>query len=172
MKMMDNKGFTLIELIMIIAILALLAILATPNVVKYIDKNDSDNYNSTIDSIEKAIDLYISDNRYSKFNKADINGNLCNIEKNGNIPPELTYNITLNDLIISNNISSPVENFCLNEEIPSDTKIVINFNCKTKKFSYDIDEETSNLKRRKDNSGNDIPYLEGLKLNSSCKEIY
>jgi len=31
---MNNKGFTLIEMIMVIAILAMLAVLTTPNVIK------------------------------------------------------------------------------------------------------------------------------------------
>ena len=40
---MNNKGFTLIEMIMVIAILAMLAVLTTPNVIKMINKNKADN---------------------------------------------------------------------------------------------------------------------------------
>ena len=56
---MNNKGFTLIEMIMVIAILAMLAVLTTPNVIKMINKNKADNYNSVIDSIVSSCDLYV-----------------------------------------------------------------------------------------------------------------
>ena len=66
---MNNKGFTLIEMIMVIAILAMLAVLTTPNVIKMINKNKADNYNSVIDSIVSSCDLYVSDKRYElRFN--------------------------------------------------------------------------------------------------------
>ena len=57
---MNNKGFTLIEMIMVIAILAMLAVLTTPNVIKMINKNKADNYNSVIDYIVSSCDLYVS----------------------------------------------------------------------------------------------------------------
>ena len=60
---MNNKGFTLIELIMVITILTMVGLIATPNVIKFIKQNKVDNYNNTIDSIIEASKLYVSENR-------------------------------------------------------------------------------------------------------------
>ena len=46
---MNNKGFTMIELIMVIMIIALLALLSAPNIIKMINRNKRENYNDTID---------------------------------------------------------------------------------------------------------------------------
>lgn len=159
---MNNKGFTLIELIIVVVILGMLSLLATPNIIKMINKNKVDNYNSTIDSIVEATEVYASDNRYNlTFDDNCIPSD--NPEKN------ITASIALQDLIDNKDISTPVKNFCTDKEINSNIKIKIILNCGTRQFSYDIDESTSGdtLKRRDDVTG-----IEGLKLVNSCDDIY
>jgi len=132
---MNNKGFTLIELIMVIAILAMLALLSTPNVISLINKNKVDNYNSTIDSILEAAELYVSNHRYD-LNFKDAGGNSVSCT------PEDTFdiytNVVLGDLINSKSLTNPVKNFCTDENIPHDLNIKITLSCKTKNFSYKI----------------------------------
>lgn len=160
---MNNKGFTLIEMIMVIAILAMLAVLTTPNVIKLINKNKADNYNSVIDSIIKASDLYTSDNRYD----LNFNGSCTGDYE---VTPNVSTSITLQDLINSNDISTPIRNECTNEEIGYDTiKITITLDCKTKNFSYKI-EDTSNKQflRKNDVTSNDGKIIEG----KYCSDLY
>ena len=160
---MNNKGFTLIEMIMVIAILAMLAVLTTPNVIKMINKNKADNYNSVIDSIVSSCDLYVSDKRYElRFN------NTCSGDYEAT--PNVATSITLKDLVNSKDISTPIRNECTNEELNYDTiKITITLDCKTKNFSYKI-EDTSNKHfiRKNDVTSNDGKIIEG----KYCSDLY
>lgn len=160
---MNNKGFTLIEMIMVIAILAMLAVLTTPNVIKMINKNKADNYNSVIDSIVSSCDLYVSDNRYKlRFN------NTCSGDYEAT--PNVSTSITLKDLVNSKDISTPIRNECTNEELNYDTiKITITLDCKTKNFSYKIEDTTNkHFIRKNDVTSNDGKIIEG----KYCSDLY
>ena len=162
---MNNKGFTLIEMIMVIAILAMLAVLTTPNVIKMINKNKADNYNSVIDSIVSSCDLYVSDNRYKlRFN------NTCPTESESSTITEISTFITLQDLVNSKDISTPIRNECTNEELNYDTiKITITLDCKTKNFSYKIEDTTNkHFIRKNDVTSNDGKIIEG----KYCSDLY
>lgn len=162
---MNNKGFTLIEMIMVIAILAMLAVLTTPNVIKMINKNKADNYNSVIDSIVASCDLYTSDNRYNlSFNDT------CPIESESSTITEISTFITLQDLVNSKDISTPIRNECTNEELSYDTiKITITLDCKTKNFSYKIEDTTNKHFIRKDGvTSTDGKIIEG----KYCSDLY
>lgn len=162
---MNNKGFTLIEMIMVIAILAMLAVLTTPNVIKMINKNKADNYNSVIDSIVSSCDLYTSDNRYNlSFN------NTCPTESESSTITEISTFITLQDLVNSKDISTPIRNECTNEELSYDTiKITITLDCKTKNFSYKIEDTTNKHFIRRDGvTSTDGKIIEG----KYCSDLY
>ncbi len=160
---MNNKGFTLIEMIMVIAILAMLAVLTTPNVIKMINKNKADNYNSVIDSIVSSCDLYVSDKRYElRFN------NTCSGDYEAT--PNVSTSITLKDLVNSKDISTPIRNECTNEELNYDTiKITITLDCKTKNFSYKIEDlSNKHFIRKNDVTSNDGKIIEG----KYCSDLY
>lgn len=162
---MNNKGFTLIEMIMVIAILAMLAVLTTPNVIKMINKNKADNYNSVIDSIVSSCDLYVSDKRYElRFN------NTCPTESESSTITEISTFITLQDLVNSKDISTPIRNECTNEELNYDTiKINIILDCKTKNFSYKIEDTTNkHFIKKNDVTSNDGKIIEG----KYCSDLY
>lgn len=162
---MNNKGFTLIEMIMVIAILAMLAVLTTPNVIKMINKNKADNYNSVIDSIVASCDLYTSDNRYNlSFNDT------CSAESESSTITEISTFITLQDLVNSKDISTPIRNECTNEELSYDTiKITITLDCKTKNFSYKIEDTSNKHFIRKDGvTSTDGKIIEG----KYCSDLY
>lgn len=68
---MNNKGFTLVEIISVIALLAILIIITVPiigNVSENIKKNT---LNTKINNIEKAAVLFGQDNRENFRNKCD-----------------------------------------------------------------------------------------------------
>lgn len=139
---MNNKGFTLIEIIIVIAIIALLALLITPNAISMINKNKFDNYKNLQDSIKKATDSYLSDERYKsdiKYYKNDyLTKEYCNSSNN---PSEVYTSVTLKTLVDDNYLtkgSDEITNPCTNLKIDLDNEIKITLDCKTKKFTYDI----------------------------------
>ena len=68
-KKMNNKGFTLVELIVVLVILAILAAILVPTLLGYIDKAKSEKDFSTAQSIRVAYQSAIAD-AYAK-KKAD-----------------------------------------------------------------------------------------------------
>ncbi len=58
MKKMNNKGFSLVELIIVIAIMAILIAVLAPQYIKYVEKSrrsaDLDNYQAIIDAVQSA----------------------------------------------------------------------------------------------------------------------
>lgn len=121
---MNNKGFTLIELLITIVILAMLMVIATPNVIKLINKNRRDNYNSTIDSIIKSASIYATSSKYDLFE-----GKSCNSTSS------LSTRVSLIDLALG----SEIKNNCTNEVIDkSDCYVDIILDCNSKNFTYNI----------------------------------
>ena len=156
---MNNKGFTLIELIMVIALLAVIALLTTPNIIKLIEKNKVDNYNNAIDTIIKATEVYVSNNKYN----LDFSGQYC--KPSDKSDKNISAIIELNDLIENKDISGEVKNHCTDSNIDNKTEIKIILNCGTRQFSYEIIGNDS-LKTKDINKG-----LEGFKI-TSCDELY
>lgn len=66
MKKMNNKGFSLIELIIVIAIMAILVAIIAPNLTKYLgkskNKTDSKNADEIAQQLQTAITDYETDN--------------------------------------------------------------------------------------------------------------
>lgn len=61
---MNNKGFTLIEIMATIAILGVISIISFVSVTAIIKSNKTDQCNNIIESIKMASIEYVSDNRY------------------------------------------------------------------------------------------------------------
>ncbi len=59
---MDNKGFTLIEVIIVIVILGILASILLPNINKYNLKSRVTAHNATVNVLKTAGFMYITDN--------------------------------------------------------------------------------------------------------------
>lgn len=62
---MNNKGFTLIELIATIALLAVISIISFVSINSVVEKNKISNCETLVSNIEIAAKEYISDNRYN-----------------------------------------------------------------------------------------------------------
>ena len=148
---MNNKGFTLIELILVIAILAILALISTPNVIKIINKNKVDDYNSTIDSILQATKLYVADNRYDlSFDKKCSDIGVTEI---------VTEIKVLGDnsspgLIDEKYLQSPIKNYCTDKDFTDEELknivISVTLNCNTKQFSYAMSNNNTIFKGKID----------------------
>lgn len=61
-KKKNNKGFTLVELVIVIAILAILVGLLAPQYTKYVEKSRKSADASNMDELVKAIQVYATDN--------------------------------------------------------------------------------------------------------------
>lgn len=61
---LNNKGFTLVEILAVVVILGVLMAFMYPNVNKLINKNKEENLEKIKSTIESSTRLYISDYRY------------------------------------------------------------------------------------------------------------
>ena len=60
-KKSDNKGFSLVELIIVIAIMAVLVAVLTPQLLKYVERSRVARDNTNLDEVERSISLALSD---------------------------------------------------------------------------------------------------------------
>lgn len=74
MKKMNNKGFSLIELIIVIAIMAILVAIIAPNLTKYLGKSKKNTDKKNADEIAQQIQTSISDYE-SQDDASGINAN-------------------------------------------------------------------------------------------------
>ena len=64
-KLLNNKGFSLVELIVVVALMGILLLIAIPSYTSYKKKTESDACNSNIEIIKLAIvDFYASEQTY------------------------------------------------------------------------------------------------------------
>ena len=135
---LNNKGFSLVEVLAVIVILSIVAAIAVPTVTNIIKSNEAKSMENLTKSIISSAKIYISENRYNisltnscnevdKDIIAEINGTTI---YNSNIPLSLIAE------------SGDLDNEIVN---PNDRKqtydlntsyITITFNCKTKKYIY------------------------------------
>lgn len=136
--MKDNRGFTLIEVILAVLILAILVIIAFPNITSIINKGKIDSCENLRESILSASKMYIKDNRYNLDESVK-----CEKESDSQSPDNPSFYITLKKLEDENYIKGPFKNPITNEEYyPEKINIKITLNCTTKEFSYSLENIT------------------------------
>ena len=60
-KKKDNKGFTLVELVIVIAILAILVGILAPQYTKYVEKSKKSVDVNNMEELVKAVEVYVID---------------------------------------------------------------------------------------------------------------
>lgn len=102
---MNNKGFTLVELVAVIALLAIIAIISFVSINEVLERSKVSDCESLVRNIKSATKEYVSDNRY-------------------NFTSNSSFDITANTLISGNYLSSPITNPFTKEEIDANDIII------------------------------------------------
>ena len=146
----NNKGFTLIEVLAVVVILSILIAIMVPSVNYLIEKNKENNYNNLKDSILNATKVYLSDNRYEI--SLDYGDKLCDTDEesiasiagntitNNKLPIRLLVNSKDLSIDSDNNIINPK-----NEEQVLDldnSYVLIKYQCSNKDYKYILEDNS------------------------------
>lgn len=71
-KMKNQKGFTLIEILVVVIIVAILAAFAVPRYLRYVEKSRSTEAQTAIRSLRTAYDVYVQTNGTSEGYSVDL----------------------------------------------------------------------------------------------------
>ena len=132
---LNNKGFSLVEVLAVVVIMGVLATIMVPIVADVINKNKSDNYENSIKSIISAAKLYISDNRYELSLGDECVEGYREVSKNDEI---VNGKIIVETLVDGEYLSSNIKKITNNNKKINIKKsyIVVKFNCSSKKFVF------------------------------------
>ena len=139
MRKLNNKGFTLVEVIAVVVILSVLSLLIVPSISGLLNRSKENSYNDLINSIKLSCEQYINDNRYN-ISIGSCNNDICFVKdvyvsslvENGYLTPSGTDDS--GDYIVN----------------PKDKKIKmdmehsyvkVTFDKNNKKFIYDLNAE-------------------------------
>lgn len=96
---MNNKGFTLVELIATIALLAVIAIISFVSINEVINQSKVNDCENLLSSIKSAAKEYVSDNRYNS-----------NFDNDNDKIENITSKTLIDNNYLSGNIVNPFDN--------------------------------------------------------------
>lgn len=152
MKKLNNKGFTLIEVLAVVVILSVLIAIMVPSVNHLIKKNENNNYQSLKDSIVQATKVLFSDYRYEVVidgSCSDVAGPELDISKVGDynlterlgvskIPVQILVDVD-NIATKNGNIFNPMDK---TKKLNLDESyVLVKYQCDTKDFRYQLEED-------------------------------
>lgn len=143
-KNLNNKGFTLIEVLAVIVILSILMAIMVPSVGNIMKKNKEDNYQNLKDSIISAAKIYISDNRYQITVGNCDDSNKADIESINNVT--LTDSkITIQTLADAGNLKTTSDEKIINPKDKTslnlgNSYVVVKYQCDKKEYEYQLKE--------------------------------
>ena len=130
---MNNRGFTLIELIVTIALLALISTISVSVIGNIRGKHNVNSYYELLKNVESASKLYVTDNRY----------NLKSVGIDIKCPNNNTFTISLQKLVDSGYLTTDnneIKNFDGSTLTLSENKVTVTYDCTKKNFTYKIDK--------------------------------
>ena len=130
---MNNRGFTLIELIVTIALLALISTISVSVIGNIRGKHNVNAYYELLKNVESAAKLYVTDNRY----------NLNSVGIDIKCPNNNTFTISLQKLVDNGYLTTDnneIKNFDGSTLTLSENKVTVTYDCTKKNFTYKIDK--------------------------------
>ncbi len=104
---MNNKGFTLVELLAIVVIISIIATVAVPNITNEINSSDKHTQNVVDESIENASKLYVAKYYAMRFiNGEEIKFTLNDLENDGllNLKSGVCEGFKNKDIVVNNHV--------------------------------------------------------------------
>lgn len=142
---MNNRGFTLIELIVTIALLALISTISVSVIGNIRGKHNVNSYYELLKNVESAAKLYVTDNRY----------NLKSVGIDIKCPNNNTFTISLQQLVDSGYLTTDnnkIKNFDGSTLTLSENKVTVTYDCTKKNFTYKIDKNEPICDKSKDDT--------------------
>lgn len=142
---MNNRGFTLIELIVTIALLALISTISVSVIGNIRGKHNVNAYYELLKNVESAAKLYVTDNRY----------NLKSVGIDIKCPNNNTFTISLQKLVDNGYLTTDnngIKNFDGNTLTLSENKVTVTYDCTKKNFTYKIDKNEPICAKSKDDT--------------------
>lgn len=143
MNKLNNKGFSLVEVLAVVVILGILAVIMVPVVNNVINQNKEDNYNSLKDSILSAARTYISDNRYN----IELDGTVCSdvnktrgLSKVGSvtISNDRLIIYTFRDYLSNSRVKNPKSDGTLKLD---SSYVIVKYDCNTLNYNFELKDE-------------------------------
>lgn len=148
---LNNKGFTLVEVLAAVVILSILIAIMVPSVNNMLNKNKEDNYNNLKNGIINAAKVYMSDNRYD----IEIEGG-CNSSNEEKEVKSIGDNSLIGSklpikwLVDSNDLSTDADGKISNPKDDRNLNLVssyvlVKYQCSTKDYTYTIVEDSADV---------------------------
>jgi type IV pilus assembly protein PilA len=106
MKKMDNKGFSLVELIIVIAIMAILVGVLAPQFIKYVEQSRQSTDLQTINEIKTAVETYVTDFNPSEDVTVTADGKKVDVTGGATVASLSQYGITSDNTKLKSNKST------------------------------------------------------------------
>ena len=146
---LNNKGFTLIEVLAVVVILSVLAAIMVPSVNYIINQNKENNYENLKNSIISAAKIYLSDNRY----EISINKLCSNATEKITITSINGKNLTNSKLPIkwlvdSKSLSTNSDGDIINPSNKNkklnldDSYVLVKYQCSNKDYTYTLEDDS------------------------------
>lgn len=127
---MKKNGFTMIELLLTIALLAVVTVIVAPQVFDLMERNKTNSCQSTLNSVIKAAETYVSENKY------DLGFTCDGTPQTVTLKTLYDYDYLEGKIIGDENtgyFDNPVEG---KEDFYLTDVVTITYHCDTLKFSY------------------------------------
>lgn len=153
-KKKNNKGFTLVELVIVVAILAILVGLLAPQYTKYVEKSRKAADASNMDELVNVVKIYAADPN----NDLKVGSYTITItDGKGTVKTDITSSIS-GDTTNIGNLKSAVE-----ASIPKWNSLVT----KSKKWNNGVSSPISAIVTVNDAGGTKVQYCTGTKYNDT-----
>lgn len=149
---LNNKGFTLIEILAVVIILSIIIAIMVPSVNYLIDKNKEDNYKQLEKSIINGTKVYLSDNRYNITLNYDsglcedeeAEESIASISENDLIDSKILISTLVDNKTLTTNSNGNILNPKNNEEILDldNSYVLVKYQCSNKDYTYTLEENS------------------------------